>query len=63
MKRAKKRRESSLARSKLSTFPGSRARKTKRLVRYTLEELLAQVPESYVAEEIDWGPPVGREIW
>ena len=28
----------------------------------TLEELLAQVTEENVHEEVDTGPPVGREI-
>ena len=37
---------------------------------YTIEELLAKVPEPKVevrkpriSEEIDTGPPVGREVW
>jgi antitoxin component of MazEF toxin-antitoxin module len=29
------------------------------------KELLADVriPDDYQPEDIDWGPPVGREIW
>lgn len=30
---------------------------------YTLEELLAEVRPSNLHDEIDWGPPVGKEIW
>ena len=30
---------------------------------YTLEELLAEVRPSNLHGEIDWGPPVGKEIW
>jgi hypothetical protein len=28
----------------------------------TLEELVAQITDENRHEEIDWGPPVGREI-
>ena len=31
--------------------------------RYDLEALISKMPESYQAEELDWGPPVGREVW
>ncbi len=31
--------------------------------RYKLEELVAQIPENYHAEEVDWGKPTGKEIW
>lgn len=31
--------------------------------RPTLDELLAQVTDENRHEEIDFGPPVGREIW
>jgi len=30
---------------------------------YTLEELVAGITEDNVHEEIDFGPPVGREVW
>lgn len=29
----------------------------------TLDEIFAGYSESYVAEELDWGEPVGREVW
>lgn len=29
----------------------------------TLEELLAQVTDENIHEEVDFGLPVGREIW
>jgi antitoxin MazE len=28
-----------------------------------LEELVARIPEGYVPDEADWGPPAGREAW
>jgi antitoxin MazE len=28
-----------------------------------LAELLARIPEDYRAEELDWGPAVGGEVW
>ena len=28
-----------------------------------LEELVARMPKEYVPEELDWGPPAGREVW
>ena len=30
---------------------------------YTLEELLAKVPEPNFSGEVDTGPPVGKEVW
>ena len=30
---------------------------------YTLEDLLAQITEENRHEEIDFGPPVGKEVW
>lgn len=30
--------------------------------RYDLEALVSKMPEGYQAEELDWGPPVGREV-
>lgn len=29
----------------------------------TLEQLLAGITEENRHEEIDWGPPVGNEVW
>jgi antitoxin MazE len=37
--------------------------KTTRQHKYTLEELLAQSTEENRHEEVDWGPPVGNEVW
>lgn len=31
--------------------------------RKTLEEILEGIPEGACMEEIDWGPPRGREVW
>ena len=31
--------------------------------RYDIRDLVAQLPDDYQAEEIDWGPPVGAEVW
>ena len=30
---------------------------------HDLKSLVAQIPEGYAAEEVDWGEPVGREVW
>ena len=37
--------------------------KTTRQRKYTLEELLAQVSEENRHDEVDWGPPMGNEVW
>ena len=36
-----------------------------RIVRggYDLEQLVKRIRKSYQPEELDWGPPVGREVW
>ncbi|HEV8639090.1 MAG TPA: AbrB/MazE/SpoVT family DNA-binding domain-containing protein [Chloroflexota bacterium] len=34
-----------------------------RASRYTLDELLAQVTDENVHDEVDFGPPVGKERW
>lgn len=31
--------------------------------RYDLKKLLAKIPERYRAEELEWGSPVGQEVW
>ena len=31
--------------------------------RYDLEALISKMPKRYQAEELDWGPPAGREVW
>lgn len=28
-----------------------------------LEELVKRIPKDYKPEELDWGKPVGREVW
>ena len=28
-----------------------------------LEQLVARIPEGYKPDALDWGPPVGREVW
>jgi len=28
-----------------------------------LAELMSRIPEDYVPEEVDWGPPRGNEVW
>ena len=30
---------------------------------YDLDELLAQMTPDNLHEEVDWGPPVGKEVW
>jgi antitoxin MazE len=29
----------------------------------SLEKLVSRIPENYETEEMDWGEPVGREVW
>ena len=36
---------------------------TRRKRRYTLDELVAGITPDNRHEEIDWGPPVGNEVW
>lgn len=31
--------------------------------KYDLESLVAQIPDDYQPKEIDWGKPVGKEVW
>ena len=31
--------------------------------RYNLKDLVARIPENYQAGEVDWGEPVGKEVW
>jgi len=31
--------------------------------RYTLDELVAGITPENRHEEIDWGPPIGNEVW
>lgn len=30
---------------------------------HDLRELVRRIPKDYKPEEVDWGPPVGREVW
>ncbi len=30
---------------------------------YDLKTWVSQMPEGYQSEEIDWGPPMGKEVW
>ena len=29
----------------------------------SLQELVSRIPKNYMPEEVDWGEPVGREVW
>jgi antitoxin MazE len=29
----------------------------------SLQEIVSRIPKGYKAEPIDWGEPVGREVW
>jgi len=31
--------------------------------RHNLKDLVARIPENYQASEVDWGEPVGNEVW
>ena len=31
--------------------------------RHNLKDLVAGIPEDYQTDEIDWGEPVGKEVW
>lgn len=31
--------------------------------RHSLKDLVARIPKNYQTEEIDWGDPVGKEVW
>jgi len=31
--------------------------------RYRLEDLVAQIPKNHHTNEVDWGKPVGKEVW
>ncbi len=30
---------------------------------HDLKELVRRIPKDHEPEELDWGPPVGREVW
>jgi antitoxin MazE len=31
--------------------------------KYKIEDLVAKLPANYQVEELDWGEPVGMEVW
>ena len=31
--------------------------------RYELSKLVSRMPKEYRAEELDWGSPLGKEVW
>jgi antitoxin MazE len=31
--------------------------------RHDLRELVRRIPKDYKTEEVDWGRPVGKEVW
>lgn len=31
--------------------------------RHNLKDLVSRIPENFQAGEIDWGKPVGKEVW
>jgi antitoxin MazE len=31
--------------------------------KHSLARLISQIPRNYTASEVDWGRPVGREVW
>ncbi len=37
--------------------------KRRRLRRYTLEQLVARITPENRHRKIEWGPPVGNEVW
>ena len=37
--------------------------KSQKRKKYSLEKLVAQIPDDYTAEELDFGKPLGREEW
>jgi antitoxin MazE len=30
---------------------------------HDLKQLVSRIPRGYKPEQLDWGPPVGREVW
>jgi antitoxin MazE len=31
--------------------------------KYSLQQLVRRIPKGYQAEQLDWGRPVGKEVW
>ena len=48
----------SVRRGRIIVEPVSRIRE-----RYDLKDLVSKMPEDYRPEELDWGPPTGKELW
>ncbi len=32
-------------------------------VRYDIDDLVMRMPKDHTPEEVDWGAPVGKEVW
>ena len=39
------------------------ARRSRRPGKYTLDDIIADMPDDPEGGELDWGPPVGKEVW
>ena len=48
----------SVRRGRIIVEPVSRVRG-----RFDLKALVSKMPEDYRPEELDWGPPTGKELW
>ena len=48
----------SVRRGRIIVEPDSRIRG-----RYDLKALVSKMPDEYRPEELDWGPPTGKELW
>lgn len=35
----------------------------KRRGQYNLKDLVKRIPKNYKTKEVDWGKPVGKEVW
>lgn len=31
--------------------------------KHSLKDLVARIPKNYQSDEVDWGEPVGKEVW
>jgi len=31
--------------------------------KYSIQELVAEMPPEYQTQEVDWGTPAGKEVW
>lgn len=31
--------------------------------KHNLQEIVSRIPKDYEAQELDWGPPTGKEVW